>query len=184
MPSAPSTLTGNLQLSGTSKITGGIAGGSQQENVQVGQNTFPTINPQVTQAAAAGAVGQCTKHYQGQVTVGASSQSTLALTGLTDGLGDSISFTNIKMLAAAILSPGGTKSVAIGAMGIANGWYSPFAAVTTNGATLAGIAVGDCAWLSSTLATTGFTAGAGNYQLGIQNLTATTATVQILIWGN
>lgn len=184
MATAPATVAGNLQLSGTSKITGGIAGAAQAENVQVGQNTFPTLNPQVTQAAAAAAVGQATKAYQGQVTVGASSQATVALTGLTDGLGDSIAFTNIKMLLGCVLTPGSTKSVAMGPMGIANGWYTPFSAVTTNGATLASINFTDVGWLSSTLATTGFSAGAGNYQLGIQNLTANTATVQLLIWGN
>ncbi len=180
----PATVQGNLQITGTSKITGGLAGGAQSENVQIGQNSFPAINPQVTQAAAAGAVGQATKHYQSQITLAASGQSSVALTGLTDGIGDAISFTNVKLVLAAVVSPNGTKKIAMGPNGVANGWYSPFSAVTTNGATLTSVVFTEEAMLGSTLATTGWSAGAGNYNLNFQECSGTTTTVQLLLWGN
>lgn len=180
----PATVAGSLTISGTSKITGGIAGGLQSESVQVGQNNFPAINLTVTQAAAAGTTGQATKHYQAQVTLGASSSSSVALTSLTDGLGDAISFTNVKMVLAAIATYGSTKRVVMGANGVANGWYSPFAGITTNGATMAGVPFTDLVKLGSTVATTGYTAGAGNYNLNFQETAGVTTTVQVLIWGN
>ncbi len=180
----PATVAGNLQLTGTSKITGGVAGGSQVESVQIGQNSFPALNPQVSQATATSTVGQATKHYQTQVTVGSSAQQTVALTGLTDGLGDAIVFTNVKMVLAVIVSPDGAKKIAMGPQGVASGWYSPFVGTTTNGATLASIGFTEVGWLGSTLATTGYTAGAGNYQLVLQNMSATTCACQLLIWGS
>lgn len=181
MPTSPQTMAGNLQITGTSVITGAATGGQQKENVQIGQNGFPTINPQVTQAAASGSTGQCTKHYQSQVVVAASGQSTVNLTGLTDGIGDSIAMTNIKMILVSIVSADGSKKLRVGPQGTANGWVGPFGTAATTSAfeDVRGTYFNEC-----TLATTGWTAGAGAYVLPLQEVTGVTTTAQVLIWGN
>ena len=182
--SFPATFTGSLQLTGTSKITNTNTGAAPAENVQIGQNSFGNIQLQATQAAASGSTGQCKGHYVAQVTLASSGQSTVALTGFTDSLGDSVSLTNIKMVLASIQSANGTKRVAIGPQGVSNGWYTPFSAITTNGATLAAVNFTEVCWIGSTLASTGFSAGAGNYQLVLQETSGTTTTCQLLIWGS
>ncbi len=182
----PSTFAGSLQITGTSKITNVSTGSAPSDALTIGQNGFGAINLVATQAAAAGATGQAKGHYDAQVTLAASGTGSVALTGFTDNLGDAISLTNVKMVLASVqaTSVGSGKRVAMGALGVANGWYSPFSAVTTNGATLAGVQFTEVALLGSTLATTGYTAGAGNYGLNFQETAGTTTVVQLLIWGN
>jgi hypothetical protein len=175
----PATMTGNLSLTGTSKITGAVAGSTPTDSVQIGQSTFPSINPNVTQAAASGSTGQCTWHYPKQYTLASSAQQTVALTGLVDNLGNSLTVTQIKMAMVAIVSPDGAKKIRVGPQGVASAWQGPFGGVTTTSYDQF-----TELWLaSSTLATTGYTVGAGAYQFVLQEVVGTTTTVQILLWG-
>jgi hypothetical protein len=172
------TLSGNLQLTGTVKSTLGVAGGNDGYQVQPGQNSFPYVNPQATQAAASGLVGQCTKEYQVQLVIANGGSNNLDLQALSGGSGNCTSFSNLKFILAQILSPDGTKTVKLGPQSVSNAFVGPFDAATD------GLSFTSSLMIDNTLSSAGYTVDGSHHYLGLSNPSATSLTVQILLWGN
>ena len=71
--------------------------------------------------------GQANKLYIGKRTIAAATFDNIDLAGsLVDGLGNTLTFANLKLALAAIVTPDGTKSLRVGPQGVANAFQGPW----------------------------------------------------------
>lgn len=174
------TLTGlaeTVTLSGTGVYTGAAGLGQATGSLNPGQGTWSAMSSALTFGTGSGQVNQV---YIAQRTVGATTNDNLDLSGsLLSPVGDSITFTKIKLLMINIESPDGTKKLQVGPNAVANAFQGPFGALTAN----VYIEVTNFATLINE-PVTGYTVTAGTADiLVLRNPTAGSVTYDILIMG-
>jgi hypothetical protein len=119
------TLTMNLSGQGAVKGTAGL--GTPTENVVVGQGNFGAM--QVGFSFGTGN-NQANKWFAAQRTVGAGANDDLDLAGgLTNGIGEVLTFTKVKYLLIALVAPDGTRVLRVGPQGVANAFQGPHGGV-------------------------------------------------------
>lgn len=123
--------------------------------------------------------GQANWAYYASRTVTATTADNLDLSGsLADGLGNTISATKLKLLAVAISSPDGTKSLRVGPRGVSNTFQGPWGGVAATDY----VTVTTWHVIYEPVAGYTITAGTGDV-LGIYNSSATSVTYSILMAG-
>ncbi len=114
------SMTGEMRLSSLWKD--GTTGA--RNSVTFGGVNMPALN--VSLAYGTGS-GQANWVYYASRTVSATTADNLDLSGsLTDGLGNTISATKLKLLVVAVSAPDGTKTIRVGPRGVANTFQGPW----------------------------------------------------------
>lgn len=95
--------------------------------VQSGQNSFPDMSVEITDGTGA---SQANRWYRSQQTLAAGANLDLDLAGgITDPFGATVTFTAVKWIILAVVSPDGAKSLRIGPQGLANAFQGPHGGV-------------------------------------------------------
>ncbi len=123
------TLAASFALTGSGTLTKTDTVGAPVDALSFGANNLPAVSISISDGTGA---NQCNEWWRDLRTVGASSNDDLDLYGvLTNGLGQTIQFTGIKVFFLAIASPDGTKKLRIGPQGVSNTaqlWFGGVAA--------------------------------------------------------
>jgi len=115
-----SSITSTLTQDSTLAVTTDV--------VSSGTSSFPTLTVTLTDGTGA---AQANKWYRSYRTLTATTAENLDLAGsLLDPFGNTLTFTGIKSIAIAVVSPDGTKSVTIGGAA-SNPFIGPFSASGT-----------------------------------------------------
>ena len=97
------------------------------DSVTAGVNDFPSLSIDYTDGTSS---NQAKTYFVDQRTLAGTTNDDLDLAGsLTDPFGTTITFTVIKEIIIAIVSPNGTKKLRVGPQGVANAWQGPFGGV-------------------------------------------------------
>lgn len=119
-----SALTLNVDLTATGNIQASSDITEAQETVQIGSNSFDSLALSFSFGTGD---NQAKNIYCKKLTVTASGNQDLDLAGgITNNLGETITFTQVKLLIIAIDSPDGTKVVRVGPQSVSNAWQGPF----------------------------------------------------------
>lgn len=138
--------------------------------------SVPTLSISLTYGTGSGNANWA---YYASRTVNATTADNLDLSGsLTDGLGNTISATKLKLLVIGIASPDGTKTLRVGPRGVANTFQGPW------GGTASTDYVSVTTWhvIYEPVAGYTITGGTGDV-LGIYNSSAGSLTYSILLAG-
>lgn len=119
-----SDLNLTLELNGFGSLVGSTDLSTAEDTFRIGLGAFDAMTTQLTYGTSS---SQAKQYFHDERTLGATTSESLDLAGgLTSPLGETITFTTLKLLVIAIDSPDGSKTLRVGPQSVANAFIGPW----------------------------------------------------------